>query len=65
MKPFDMVAVGLAVAAAVSFLVVHFVRAGTRRNARAGCPGCAGAARGPAHSPHLDRPRGTGCPGCD
>ena len=66
MKAFDIVAMGVAVAAALAYLVVHFVRAAQRKNPCADCPGCGGAARdramiaGPVHR----TTPGGGCPGC-
>jgi hypothetical protein len=64
MGAFNIITVGLAVASAAAYLVVHFVRATRRKSAAAGCPGCALAASATAHHTGSGRSRGTGCPGC-
>lgn len=64
MKIFDVVAVGLAVAGAFTYLVFHFLRSARRITSRAACESCAAATAGTAPRTGSKGSRGTGCPGC-
>jgi hypothetical protein len=64
MKLFDVVGVGLAVAGALTYLVIHFLRPARRFKSRASCAGCVAAADGTVHRTSSNGCAGTGCPGC-
>ena len=64
MGVFNIVAVGLSVAAAAAYMVVHFMRAARRKGGATGCPGCTLAVSATARRAGSGRSRNPGCPGC-
>jgi hypothetical protein len=64
MKLFDVIAVGLAIAGALTYLVFHFARSAIRFRAKSVCADCVAAAAATAHGTRSNLSKGNGCPGC-